>query len=310
MEIVRGLHNLCAAHRGCVLAVGNFDGVHRGHQALLQRLVDHAGSLGLPATAQSFRPTAAAYFSPDSAPPLILPFRDTVHALAAHGVQRWSCLRFDARFAAFSAERYIDEVLVQGLGVRALVVGEDFRFGAGRRGDVAMLRQAAARHGFLVDAVGQVDDEGERVSSTRLRAALGEGDLDTAERLLARRYALSGIVRRGQRLGRELGTPTANLSFRDAIALRRGVYAVWMEAGSERWPGVANFGVRPTVGGDRPVLEAHALSGTAALYGRQLRVVFHRFIRDERRFDSLDALSMQIGADKAAALDALGMAST
>lgn len=311
MEIIRGLYNLRAGHRGCVLAAGNFDGVHRGHQALLARLREHAQRLGMPATVQSFRPTAAAWFCPEQAPPLCLPLRDTVELLRDAGVERWLRLRFDARFAEFPAERYIDEVLVQRLGVRALVVGYDFRFGAGRSGNIAMLRAAGEQYGFTVDEVARVDDGAERVSSTRLRAALGKGDLAEVERLLGRAYALSGIVRRGRGIGRDLNAPTANLTFRDRIALRHGVYAVWMETGDARLPGVANFGTRPTLGASRPLLEAHALEPFAkdgfSLYGRQLRVVFHRFLRDERRFASVDALAEQISADKAAARMALDL---
>ncbi|WP_043767229.1 bifunctional riboflavin kinase/FAD synthetase [Algiphilus aromaticivorans] len=297
MEIIRGLHNLRAEHRGCVLAIGNFDGVHLGHQALLDRLKAQAEATGQPMCVQSFRPSAAAWFDPANAPPAVQPLRDTARTLADFGVARWSCLRFDGRFARFPAEDYIDQVLIGQLGVAAVVVGADFRFGAKRAGDVAMLEAAGRAHGFAVDTVGDVHASGERVSSTRLRTALGEGDLATAELLLGRAYSLSGVVRSGRQLGRDLGAATANMSFRDRLALRHGVYAVQMRCDGREWPGVANFGTRPTVDGGRPVLEAHALADTGALYGRQLTVNFHQFIRAEQCFDSVDALSAQIRAD-------------
>ena len=298
MDIVRGLHNLKARHRGCVLAIGNFDGVHLGHQALLAQLRRQSERHGLPAVVQSFRPGAAAYFDPANAPSAVLPIRDTVRVLEAEGVSRWSCLRFDARFARFEAEDYMQQVLVEGLGVAAVIVGHDFRFGARRAGDVAMLQAAGAQAGFEVETVDAVlGPDGQRVSSTRVRACLAEGDVAGAQQLLGRRYALSGVVRSGQQLGRELGTATANLAFREQLALRHGVYAVRMRCGAQEWPGVANFGTRPTVDGGHPVLEAHALGDTGALYGRELTVDFETFIRAEQRFDSLDALSRQIRAD-------------
>lgn len=307
MEIIRGLHNIRDRHHGCALAIGNFDGVHLGHQALLERLRAQAGACASVPAVQSFRPTAAAWFDPDNAPPAVLPVRDTARELAAQGVQRWSCLRFDGRFARFAPETYIEEVLVRRLGVVAVIVGADFRFGAQRAGDVAMLRAAGERHGFAVESVDDVAVGEGRASSTRLREHLGAGDLAAAETLLGRRYALSGVVRSGQRLGRDLGAATANLGFRERLALRHGVYAVRMACDGAEWPGVANFGTRPTVGGDRPRLEAHALADTGALYGRQLTVTFHQFIRAEQRFDSLDALSRQIRADVEAARAHFGL---
>lgn len=298
MEIIRGLHNLKPSHHGCVLAIGNFDGVHLGHQALLARLRAHSEQHGLPAVVQSFRPGAAAYFDPANAPPAVLPVRDTVRVLEEEGVARWSCLRFDARFARFEAEDYIRQVLVDGLGVAAVIVGHDFRFGARRAGDVGMLEAAGGQFGFTVDTVDAVaGPDGERVSSTRVRESLRSGDVEAAQSLLGRPFGLSGMVRSGQQLGRELGTATANLGFREQLALRHGVYAVRMECAGQEWPGVANFGTRPTVGGGHPVLEAHALGDTGTLYGRELRVNFETFIRAEQRFDSLDALSRQIRAD-------------
>lgn len=298
MEIIRGLHNLRPEHRGCVLAIGNFDGVHLGHQALLARLRAQAERHALPAVVQSFRPGAVAYFDPANAPPSVLPMRDTVRVLEDEGVARWSCLRFDGRFARFEADDYIRQVLIDGLGVSAVVVGHDFRFGARRAGDVTMLAEAGQHAGFSVETVDAVvGPDGDRVSSTRVREMLGNGDVQGAQQLLGRPFCLSGVVRSGQQLGRDLGAATANLAFREQLALRHGVYAVRMACAGQEWPGVANFGTRPTIGGGHPVLEAHALGDTGALYGRELRVNFETFIRAEQRFDSLDALSRQIRAD-------------
>jgi riboflavin kinase / FMN adenylyltransferase len=301
MEFIRGFHNLRDHHRGCVLSIGNFDGLHLGHQALIRRLREHAQQRQVPACVQTFDPTAREFFDPPSAPPRVLTLRDKCRLLAQAGVQRLLCVRFDRRLAAMDATRYVEDILVARLGVRVVVVGEDFRFGAGRAGDLPLLQALGRQHGFVAEALGAVTLQGRRCSSTALRQALAEPDLQRAALLLGWPYALSGRVRPGLKLGRTLGMPTANITLRRVPALRYGVYAVRAQADDLRWEGVANIGVRPTLGLTRPLLEVHVFADTAPLYGRELRIEFCRYLRPERRFDSLDQLSAQMQADKAAA---------
>jgi riboflavin kinase / FMN adenylyltransferase len=302
MELIRGLHNLRERHRGCVLSIGNFDGFHRGHQALVARLLEHARRTRLPAAVQVFEPTPREVFAPDQAPGRVATFRDRLAQLAGAGVDRLLCVRFSRRFAAIAAERYVEDVLVGRLGVKAVVVGDDFRFGAGRGGDLALLRRLGQRHGFVAEALETVEVDGARASSSALRAALAQPDLARAARLLGRPYALSGRVRRGLQLGRKLGMPTLNVVMRRRPALHFGVYAVRVREGERAWDGVASLGVRPTLGGDRGcVLEAHLFGASEVLYGRVVAVEFLRFLRSEQRFESLEQLAAQMQADGAQA---------
>jgi riboflavin kinase/FMN adenylyltransferase len=306
MELIRGLHNLRERHRGCVLSIGNFDGFHRGHQALVARLLEHAARAKVPAMVQVFEPTPREVFAgPGAAPGRIATFRDRLAQLEAAGVDRVLCVRFSKRFAAIPAERYVEDVLVGKLGVKAIVVGDDFRFGAGRGGDLRLLAACGARLGFTAEAVGTVQVGGERASSTALREALAVPDFARAERLLGRPYALSGRVRRGSQLGRKLGMPTVNVPLRRPPALRLGVYAVRVRAAGRDWDGVANIGVRPMLEKNSCVLEAHLFGEPGMLYGQGVEVRFMKFLRDERRFESFDALAAQMQADGAQARAAL-----
>lgn len=297
MELIRGLHNLRERHRGCVLSIGNFDGFHRGHQALIARLHQHAQRTGLPATVQIFEPTPREVFAKDQAPGRVATFHDRLARLREAGVARVLCVRFSRRFAAMPAERYVEDVLVRRLGVKAVVVGDDFRFGAGRGGDLALLKQMGERHGFVAEAVGTVAVDGERASSSALRAALAQPDLVRAERLLGRPYALSGRVRRGLQLGRKLGMPTVNVVMRRRPALHFGVYVVRVRVGARSWDGVASLGVRPTLDRSGCVLEAHLFGCAETLYGKVVEIEFRRFLRPEQRFESLEALAAQMQAD-------------
>ena len=309
MELIRGLHNLRERHRGCVLSIGNFDGFHRGHQALIARLRQHAARAGLPATVQIFEPTPREVFAgPGAAPGRIATFRDRLAQLEAAGVDRVLCVRFCKRFAAMPAEQYVEGVLIGKLGVKAVVVGDDFKFGAGRGGDLALLQWMGRRLGFAAEAVGTVDVDGERASSSAVRAALAVPDLARAERLLGRPYALSGRVRRGAQLGRKLGMPTVNVPMRRRPALRMGVYAVRVHAGGRDWNGVANIGIRPMLERSSCVLEAHLFGEPGSLYGQAVDVKFVKFLRDEQRFESFDALAAQMQKDGAQARALLGQA--
>ena len=299
MQLIRGLHNLRDASRGCVLSIGNYDGVHLGHQALLAELRQHSAETGLPATVLTFEPTPREYFAPAQAPRRVLTLRDKLGALAAHGVQRVVIARFDARLAACSAEAFITDVIARDLGARVLVIGDDFRFGTGRRGDFALLQQHVAGAGYrLVQAPTLVTDN-VRCSSTALRAALARAELEPVRRLLGRGFTISGRVRHGKKLARELGMPTANLPMRRLPPLPFGVYAVRASVPGlfKGCAGVASLGVRPAVGITPCLLEVHLFADNPELYGRELCVEFLRFEREEQNFASLDALKQQMRLD-------------
>lgn len=301
MELIRGLHNLRPEHRGCALTIGNFDGVHLGHQALIERTVAHAQNLGLPATVMTFDPTPREFLAPEGAPLRVFSLRDKLAALAGFGIQRTVVVGFDRRLSSMSAEQFVDAVLVQGLGVAAVVVGDDFHFGQARSGDFERLAAFGAQLGFVAEACSSIQFLGERCSSTALRSALAVPDLRRAAGLLGRPYRLSGRIRQGQKLGRRLGLPTANITLSRPLALRRGVYAVRARCLGQRWDGVANFGVRPTLGLTRFLLETHLFGEPGSIYGECLEVEFEAFLRPEMRFASLDELGQQMNTDAATA---------
>lgn len=302
MELIRGQHTIRPRHHGCVATIGNFDGVHLGHQAILRQVAGHAVALGLPTLVITFEPQPQEFFAPAAAPPRLTRLRDKLAALERAGVERVLCLRFDRRLASQSAESFIREVLVAGLGLRHLVVGDDFRFGQGRRGDFAMLEAAGREHGFQVERTHTHLLDGERVSSTRVREALAQGDLALAARLLGRPYAISGRVTHGDKLGRTIGFPTANIHLRRRPAPLAGVFVVRAHGlGVPPLPGMANVGRRPTVDGGSDRLEMHLFDYQGDLYGRHPRVEFLERLRPERRFESLAALGEQIRQDARAA---------
>lgn len=302
MQLVRGLHNLRPQHRGCVATIGNFDGVHRGHQAILARLRERAAELALPSCVVIFEPQPREFFGPDTAPARLTRLRDKLALLAAEGVDRVLCLSFNPRLRELSAAEFVHKVLVEGLGVRHLEVGDDFRFGCDRVGDFAFLEQAGEREGFTVEAAATVELDGVRVSSTGVREALAAGDFVLAEHLLGRPFQIAGRVLHGQKLGRKLDAPTANVQLKRKRVPLSGVYLVSTEVDGQPWPGVANIGVRPSVAGDGSAhLEVHLLDFAGDLYGRRLTVAFHHKLREEQRFASLEALKTAIAADIAAA---------
>ncbi|MDR7023470.1 MAG: bifunctional riboflavin kinase/FAD synthetase [Pseudomonadales bacterium] len=302
MQLVRGLHNLRPQHRGCVATIGNFDGVHRGHQAILARLRERSAELGVPSCVLIFEPQPREFFAPDVAPARLARLRDKLALLAAEGVDRVLCLSFNRRLRELSAAEFVHRVLVEGLGVQHLEVGDDFRFGCDRAGDFAFLAEAGEREGFSVEAASTVELDGIRVSSTRVREALDAGDFALAQHLLGRPFQIVGRVLHGQKLGRQLNAPTANVQLKRKRVPLKGVYLVSTEIDGQTWPGVANIGVRPSVAGDgRAHLEVHLLDFAGDLYGRRLTVAFHHKLRDEQRFASLEALKTAIAADIAAA---------
>ena len=307
MELVRGLYNLRARHRGCVATIGNFDGVHRGHQHMITAVRAAAIRVGLPAAVITFEPTPREFFEGDAAPARLTRLREKLEALASYGVDRVLVLRFDRRVQAMGATEFVERLLVDGLGVRHMVVGHDFHFARRREGNLALLQEAGKRHGFTVEEVGRYMDEGERVSSSLVRDALGRGDLERARKLLGRPYRMAGRVRRGAQLGRTLGFPTANLALHRKVVPLWGVFAVRVSgAGLADHPAVVSLGTRPTINGTEPLLEVHVFDFDGDLYGRYLDVDFIRRLRDERRFPTIDALVEQMHRDAAAARAALG----
>lgn len=298
MELIRGLHNLRDRHRGCAATIGNFDGVHLGHQAVLGQTAERAAELGLPMVVITFEPQPQEYFAPEQAPARLTRLREKLEALRRYAVQRVLCLRFDRHLAGLGADAFIQRVLVDGLDVRYLVVGDDFRFGKGRSGDFALLQAAGERHGFQVVNMHTFAIGSERVSSTRVRDALEQGDLAGAESLLGRPYRISGRVAHGDRRGRTIGFPTANIHLHRSRSPLQGVYAVEV-FGLDREPveGVANLGRRPTVDGTRLQLEVHLFDFDERIYGRHVHVNFLQRIRDERKFESFEALRDQIDRD-------------
>jgi len=302
MELIRGTHNIRPRHHGCVLTIGNFDGVHRGHQALLEQLKQQGQRLGLPVVVMIFEPQPLELFASDSAPARLTRLRDKAKYLAQAGVDSLLCVKFDASFAANTAQKFIVELLVEKLGVKFLTVGDDFRFGAGRQGDFALLQQAGAEYGFDVVSTKTFCEGTQRISSTAIRQALQEDDLAQAETLLGRPFSICGRVIHGDALGRTLGFPTANLPLKRLQSPVKGVYAVDVYGlGDKPYPGVANIGTRPTVAGIRQQLEVHLLDVSLDLYGRHIDVVLRAKLRNEQRFASLDALKQQIANDVVAA---------
>jgi len=284
------------------LTVGNFDGVHLGHQAMLARVTQRALELGVCSCVLTCEPLPRDVFARDAAPVRLSRLREKVELFETAGVDRVHVARFDAQFAALAPERFIDDVLVGGLGVRWMLVGGDFRFGARRAGDLAKLSEVAARKGFEVETMPEVMHGGERVSSSAVRRALESGDLARADALLGRHYTLSGRVAHGRKLGRELGFPTANIVLPRRAPLA-GIYVVEVHGADadqpDRWlPGVASIGRRPTVNEvESPLLEIHLFDFAEELYGRHLRTRFLAKLRDEQKYPGLEALQAAIAPD-------------
>lgn len=298
-EFIRGLHNLRAEHKNCVATIGSFDGVHLGHQAILQQLIGVARAQALPAVVIVFEPQPHEFFAGDKAPARLMRLREKLSALWAAGVDRILCLHFNQELRELSAEQFIDRVLINGLGIKHLVVGDDFRFGCDRRGDFALLKAKGNELGFVVSDTQTLTIAGERVSSTRIRELLQSANFVGAAALLGKPYSIHGRVVYGKQLGRQLGVPTANVDLRRYRSPLHGVFAVtaYFVDGSH-CQGVANVGVRPTVSGEKkPLLEVHLFDFSRNIYGAVLDVVFHHKLRDEKKFGSLDELKAQLQLD-------------
>lgn len=306
---IRGLHNLRPWHRGCVATIGSFDGVHLGHQAILRQLIDASLQHGLPSVVIVFEPQPHEYFSGDKAPARLMRLREKVQALLAAGVGRVLCLQFNQELRHLSAEAFIEKILIEGLGIKHLVVGDDFRFGCDRRGDFALLQEVGTERGFSVTDTITLELDGRRVSSTRIRSLLEAGNFVEAERLLGKPYSINGRIAYGQQLGRKLGVPTANVHLRRYRSPLHGVFTVTVKfADGSKYQGVANVGVRPTVNGDKkPLLEVHMFDFSRKVYGAMIDVTFHTKLRDEKKFNSLDELQAQLQLDIASAKDFFSM---
>ena len=294
MKLIRGLNSSSLDSRGCVATIGNFDGLHLGHQKIISKLRQKADSLGLPLTVISFEPLPAEYFLPEP-PARIYPMRDKIRLMQGLGVDHYLCLKFDAEFAGQKPEDFVAETLLTRLKVKYLAVGDDFRFGYQRKGDFLLLKKMGEPAGMTVVDTPTCKLDNKRVSSTRIRKHLEAAQIPQANRLLGHHYQLSGRIRHGDKRGRTIGFPTLNLKLPENIAPRRGVYAVKVSGlGDSAIPGVANLGTRPTVNGSENRLETHLFDFNADVYGQYICVELVEFIREEKRFEQFEALKKQI----------------
>lgn len=295
---------------GSVVCIGAFDGLHLGHQALVRRTVDHARELGLPAVALSFEPLPREFFNPANPPPRLMLPRAKVEGLFELGVDQVGLLRFNRKLSGMTAQEFVHAVLVERLSAREVWVGPEFRFGKARAGDIALLHELGQAAGFAANEIEPVRIGGERISATRIRAALVDGDFAGAAELLGRPYSIGGRVVRGQQLGRALGFPTANLRFHGKTPALSGIYATWVHGvADEPWPSVSSLGTRPTVAGVEPLLEAHLFDFDGDIYGRRIRIEFVAKLRDELKFVDLAALTEQMERDAAHARELLSQSS-
>ncbi|MCL9775201.1 bifunctional riboflavin kinase/FAD synthetase [Vibrio methylphosphonaticus] len=298
MELIRGIHNLKDQHHGCVLTIGNFDGVHLGHQRVLEQVKKKAQLLNLPSVVMTFEPQPMELFAKDKAPARLTRLRDKFELLGHMDIDRLLCVNFNRHFADLSPESFVRDLLVDKLGVKYLVIGDDFRFGKGRLGNFDMLKQAGEQFGFEVVNTHSFRVGEARVSSTAIRHALANDELDASAKMLGRNYTLSGRVAHGQKLARDFGFPTANVSLKRHVSPVSGVYAVQV-MGVDSIPrgGIANIGNKPTVNGTKQDLEVHVFDFEGDLYGKQIEVALLHKIRNEKKFGSLQLLKQQIELD-------------
>jgi len=307
MQLIRGLHNLdfvkSALSQGCVLSIGNFDGLHLGHQQVLGAVTAEAKARKLPSIVMMFEPLPIEFFAPEKAPVRLMNFREKMQAFQTTDIDYVLLVRFNAKFAGLTAQQFVEQVLVEGLKVKHLVVGDDFRFGKQRKGDFAYLNQQGQQHGFSVTDMPTYGVEcskklKHRVSSTRVRAALAKPDLEEARALLSKPFKFNGRVIHGQKLGRTIGFPTLNLNPKRLQMPVMGVFAVTVDGIADTpWPGVANLGLRPTVDGIRPSIEVHLFNWHQDLYGQHVGVTLEHYIRPEMKFDGIESLKKQIQLD-------------
>ncbi|MFP5419239.1 MAG: bifunctional riboflavin kinase/FAD synthetase [Gammaproteobacteria bacterium] len=297
---MRFTHGFCSLNTPHAVTIGNFDGLHLGHQAMLARLQAVAQARGLPACVLSFEPHPREFFAPDQAPARLSSLREKAEYLRQRGIDRLHVFRFDRAFSALTADAFVEQVLGRTLQTRYVLVGDDFRYGSGRAGDFNTLQAAGRTQGFDAEFLPTVEVAGERASSTAVRRALAAGDLDHATRLLGRPYSISGRVVHGDKLGRDIGFPTANIQLKHNRPPLMGIFAVEVDGlDGKMLPGVASLGRRPTVKRPDavPVLEVHLFDFDAEIYGRRVRVDFLHKLRDEEKYPDLESLVAQIGRD-------------
>jgi len=297
--LIRGQHNLREEHRGCVATIGNFDGVHLGHQAVLHALKQRAQALGQPSLVIIFEPQPLEYFCPTKAPARLTRLREKLSLLKDAGIDRVLLLRFDQNLASQSAEDFVQKILVNGIGIKHLYVGDDFCFGKGRQGNFQLLRSEGEKQGFTVESLATVNLAGTRASSTRIREALAVGDMAAAEQCLGRPFQLCGRVAHGHKQGRTIGFPTLNINLGRLTSPVKGIFAVRVSGLSEQClNGVASVGDRPILkDDDRFLLEVHLFDFDREVYGQQVSVSFVKYLRDEKNFDSFDVMREQIVLD-------------
>jgi riboflavin kinase/FMN adenylyltransferase len=290
------------------VTIGNFDGIHAGHQAMLARLAAHADLVGAAPAVLTFEPHPREIFTPDSAPTRLTSLREKLEILRNLGVAHVHVCRFTKAFAALSPEEFVRRILVEGMNAKYVLVGDDFRFGAKRAGDFALMQQLGKTVGFEAEAMHTVEVAGQRASSTAVRDALAGGNMALAEKLLGRPYSISGRVVGGDRLGREIGYPTANIQLKHNKPPVKGIFAVRVQGlDKPDWPGVASLGTRPTVHANgKPTLEVHLFDFNRSIYREHLRVEFLHKLRDEEKFADLPALIAQIDLDAKLARELLG----
>ena len=297
MKFIRGIHNLKQNNQACVATIGNFDGLHLGHRKIIGQLKERSKELNLPLTVISFEPLPAEYFLKDP-PARIYPLRDKIRLLSGLGVDNFLCLQFNTALANMPPKQFVSELLIKSLNARHLAVGDDFRFGHKRMGDFSLLEKMGKSADMAVIRTATVEEQGERISSTKIRNVLARADIDMANKLLGQRYQLSGRIRQGDKRGRTIGFPTINLKLPGHIAPQKGVYAVRVHGlGKTITSGVANLGSRPTVNGTENRLEAHLFNFEDDVYGNYICVELVKFIRAEYRFDSFEKLKQQILLD-------------
>ena len=298
MKIIRGLHNIRPEHRASVATIGNFDGLHCGHQAIIERLKTIAEQKGCQSTLITFEPYPQELLRPDPAIARLTRFREKMELLARWGVDQVLCLRFNRWLSQLEPEAFIERVLVQEMAIQHLIVGDDFRFGRQRRGDFDMLARCGEEWGYSIENTPTYTILDERVSSTRVRDTLKQADMSLVKQLLGRDYSMSGRVAHGDKRGRTIGFPTANVHLHRKSVPVQGVYAVTVEGlGESIIPGIANVGTRPTVDGSKSLLEVHMFNFADEIYGKHVKVNFTAFVRHEQRFDGLEALKQQIAID-------------
>jgi riboflavin kinase/FMN adenylyltransferase len=298
MKLIRGLYNLTRSLAASAVTIGNFDGVHRGHQQVISQLQRVARAASLPTVVIIFEPQPIEYFAPDKAPKRLARFHEKIAYLKAQQIDYLLCLRFNQELASQSAEDFVQQILVEGLNTKHLVIGDDFHFGKNRQGNFQFLQQHSERFGFIVDETETLIIDDERVSSTRVRQCIQQDDFDKAAELLGRPYSLSGRIAHGKKLGRKLGYPTINIKMGDKSLIVKGIFAVIVKGIDNRvLQGVASIGTRPTVNGVDTILEVYILDFDQDVYGYSVVVEFLHKIRDEEKFDSLAELTTWIAQD-------------